>query len=76
MTLPSVRVAVVAHPDPATEYALKGIGKGGAASPPAAIANTVRDTLLAIGAEVNETPITSCRVMAAIARVRDRVMKR
>jgi aerobic carbon-monoxide dehydrogenase large subunit len=76
MTLPSVRVAVVAHPDPATEYAMKGIGKGGAASPPAAIANTVRDTLWRSAPKVNETPVTSCRVMAAIARVRDRVMKR
>jgi carbon-monoxide dehydrogenase large subunit len=39
--------------------------------PPAAIANAVRDALLAIGAEVNETPITPRRVLAAIALARD-----
>jgi len=35
----------------------------------------VRDALLPIGAEVNETPITPRRVLAAIARVRDGMMK-
>jgi carbon-monoxide dehydrogenase large subunit len=38
-------------------------------APPAAIANTVRDALAALGAEVNETPLTSQRVMAAIKLV-------
>jgi carbon-monoxide dehydrogenase large subunit len=55
----------------AGEYGMKGMGEGGAVAPPAAIANAVRDALLAIGAEVNETPITPRRVMAAIARARD-----
>jgi len=34
------------------------MGEGGAVAPPAAIANAVRDALSALGAEVNETPIT------------------
>jgi carbon-monoxide dehydrogenase large subunit len=55
---------------------MKGMGEGGAVAPPAAIANAVRDALSVIGAEVNETPITPRRVMAAIARVRDGMMKR
>jgi len=38
---------------------------------PAAIANAVRDALAALGAEVNETPITPRRVLGVIRRARD-----
>lgn len=44
------------------------MGEGGAISPPAAIANAVRDALSRLGAEVNETPMTPRRVRAAISR--------
>jgi carbon-monoxide dehydrogenase large subunit len=47
---------------------MKGMGEGGAVAPPAAIANAVRDALAPLGAEVNETPITAERVLAAIRR--------
>jgi aerobic carbon-monoxide dehydrogenase large subunit len=46
------------------------MGEGGAVAPPAAIANAVRDALSEIGAELNETPITPRRVMAAIGKAR------
>src|SRR5438045_1029011 len=42
----------------------------GAAAPAAAIANAVRDALAALGAEVNETPLTPARVLAAIQKAR------
>ncbi len=42
------------------------MGEGGAVAPPAAIANAVRDALAVMSAEVNETPLTPERVMAAI----------
>ena len=45
---------------------MKGMGEGGAVAPPAAIANAVRDALAPSGAEVNETPMTPERVLAAI----------
>jgi aerobic carbon-monoxide dehydrogenase large subunit len=48
-----------------------GMGEGGAVAPPAAIANAVRDALISTGAEVNETPITPRRVMAAIRTARE-----
>ena len=51
-----------------TEYGVKGMGEGGAIAPPAAIANAVRDALASLGAEVNETPLTPRRVLAAIRR--------
>jgi carbon-monoxide dehydrogenase large subunit len=58
---------------------MKGMGEGGAVAPPAAIANAVRDALSAIGApmgaEVNETPITPRRVMAAISKARGASVK-
>ncbi len=64
--LPPIRIGHLHNPATATEYGMKGMGEGGALAPPAAIANAVRDALAAIGAEVNETPITAPRVLAAI----------
>ena len=49
---------------------MKGMGEGGAVAPPAAIANAVRDALAALGAEINETPLKSERVLTAIRRHR------
>src|SRR6516162_1923511 len=66
--MPAIKIGHLHTPTPHTEYGMKGMGEGGAVAPPAAIANAVRDALLAIGAEVNEMPITPRRVMAAIAR--------
>jgi aerobic carbon-monoxide dehydrogenase large subunit len=68
--MPDIRIGHLHTPAVATEYGVKGMGEGGAVAPPAAIANAVRDALAAIGAEVNETPLTSERVLAAIRRAR------
>jgi carbon-monoxide dehydrogenase large subunit len=65
--VPRIRIGHMSTPSPHTEYGMKGMGEGGAISPPAAIANAVRDALAGIGAELNETPITPARVLAAIA---------
>jgi carbon-monoxide dehydrogenase large subunit len=64
--LPAIKIGHLHHPATATEYGMKGMGEGGAVAPPAAIANAVRDALAALGAEVNETPVTAPRVRAAI----------
>src|SRR3954471_21928150 len=64
--IPAIKIAHMATPTPHTEYGMKGMGEGGAISPPAVIANAIRDALLKIGAEVNETPMTPRRVRAAI----------
>ena len=68
--LPPIKLAHLHTPAQATEYGMKGMGEGGAVAPPAAIANAVRDALASLGAEVNETPITAPRVLAAIRKVR------
>ena len=64
--IPAIKIGHMSTPTPHTEYGMKGMGEGGAISPPAAIANAIRDALLRIGAEVNETPMTPKRVRAAI----------
>src|SRR5437868_14019269 len=68
--LPAIKIGHMHTPASATEYGMEGTGEGGGVAPPAAIANAVRDALAAVRAEVNETPITPARVMAAIAKVR------
>ena len=71
--LPAIKIGHLHTPAAATEYGMKGMGEGGAVAPPAAIANAVCDALAALGAELNETPITPRRVMAAIAKARGQV---
>jgi carbon-monoxide dehydrogenase large subunit len=68
--MPAIKIGHLHTPATATEYGMKGMGEGGAVAPPAAIANAVRDALAAIGAEVNETPITPRRVITAIEKAR------
>jgi carbon-monoxide dehydrogenase large subunit len=69
--LPAIKIVHLHTPTPHTEYGVKGMGEGGAIAPPAAIANAVRDALAHLGAEVNETPLTPLRVLAAIWRGRE-----
>jgi carbon-monoxide dehydrogenase large subunit len=71
--MPEIKVAHTETPTSFTEYGVKGMGEGGAIAPAASIANAVRDALASIGAEVNETPLTPRRVLAAIRAARDRV---
>ena len=66
--MPAIKIVHMHTPTPHTEYGVKGMGEGGAIAPPAAIANAVRDALAPLGAEVNETPLTPRRVLAAIRR--------
>ena len=73
--MPSIKIVHLHTHTPHTEYGMKGMGEGGAVAPPAAIANAVRDALASIGAEVNETPITPRRVVAAIMKARQAAAK-
>jgi carbon-monoxide dehydrogenase large subunit len=53
-------------PSPRNPLGLKGLGEGGAISPPAAIANAVEDALRPFAVEVRATPLTPERVLALI----------
>jgi aerobic carbon-monoxide dehydrogenase large subunit len=64
--IPYLKIAHLVTPSPYTMYGMKGMGEGGAISPPAVIANAVRDALTSLKAEINETPMTPRRVRAAI----------
>ena len=68
--LPAIRIGPLHTPSTVTEYGMTGRGEGGAVAPPAAIANAVRDALAGLGVELNETPLTSQRVLAAIGKAR------
>jgi carbon-monoxide dehydrogenase large subunit len=70
--IPAIKIGHMVTPTPHTEYGMKGMGEGGAIPPPAVIANAVRDALMRIGAEVNQTPMTPQRVRAAIVAALER----
>lgn len=69
--IPNIRIEHVETPSPHTDFGAKGMGEGGAIAPPAVLFNAVNDALRAIGAaEVNVTPLTPRRLLAAIAQGR------
>jgi carbon-monoxide dehydrogenase large subunit len=69
--VPAIRVEHFQTPSPYTEFGIKGIGEGGAIAPPAAILNAVNDALKDLGVEINETPLTPARLLAALERARE-----
>jgi carbon-monoxide dehydrogenase large subunit len=68
--LPPFALGHVESPSPRNPLGLKGLGEGGAISPPAAIANAVEDALRPFGVEVAATPLTPERVLALIDAAR------
>jgi carbon-monoxide dehydrogenase large subunit len=57
MELPAIETLHLEYPSPRNPLGLKGIGEGGAISPPAAIANAVEDALAPFGVRVTRTPL-------------------
>jgi carbon-monoxide dehydrogenase large subunit len=57
MELPSIETVHLEYPSPRNPLGMKGIGEGGAISPPAAIANAVEDALAPFGVRVTRTPL-------------------
>jgi aerobic carbon-monoxide dehydrogenase large subunit len=70
--MPAPRIEHMESPSPYTEFGVKGVGEGGAIAPPAAIANAINDALRPLFAELLVSPITPQRVLAAIARGRNK----
>jgi aerobic carbon-monoxide dehydrogenase large subunit len=68
--MPAFALGHVESPSPRNPLGLKGLGEGGAISPPAAIANAVEDALRPFGVEVTATPLTPERVLALIDAAR------
>ena len=66
--LPPIETVHLEFPSPRNPLGVKGLGEGGAISPPAAIANAVEDALAPYGVRVTETPLTAARVVAMLER--------
>jgi aerobic carbon-monoxide dehydrogenase large subunit len=65
--LPPIETVHLEFPSPRNPLGAKGLGEGGAISPPAAIANAIEDALAPFGVRVTETPVTRARVRALLA---------
>ncbi len=70
--LPSIETVHLEFPSPRNPLGAKGLGEGGAISPPAAIANAIEDALVPFGVRVTETPVTPARILARLAAERAR----
>jgi carbon-monoxide dehydrogenase large subunit len=55
--VPGIEVVHLQTPSPLNPLGVKGLGEGGAISPPVTLANAVCDALSPFGIELNETPI-------------------
>jgi carbon-monoxide dehydrogenase large subunit len=64
--LPPIETVHLEFPSPRNPLGMKGLGEGGAISPPAAIANAVEDALAPLGVRVTDTPVLPWRVRALI----------
>ena len=69
--IPAIRVFHLETPSPYTEFGIKGMGEGGAIAPPAVIFNAVNNALTPYGVEVNETPLTPEKLLAALERAKE-----
>jgi aerobic carbon-monoxide dehydrogenase large subunit len=70
--LPFIDSVHLEYPSPRNPLGAKGLGEGGAISPPAAIANAIDDALAPLGVRVTATPALPARVRALIERARRR----
>lgn len=67
MEVPPIQLVHLETPSPRNPLGVKGVGEGGAISPPAAITNAIEDALAPFGIRLNETPVTPTRILTALA---------
>ncbi|MBI4494262.1 MAG: xanthine dehydrogenase family protein molybdopterin-binding subunit [Chloroflexi bacterium] len=67
MEVPPLKLVHLEYPSPRNPLGIKGLGEGGAISPPAAIANAVEDALAPLGVRITETPLSPARLVGLIA---------
>jgi aerobic carbon-monoxide dehydrogenase large subunit len=66
--LPFIETVHLEHPSPRNPLQVKGVGEGGAISPPAALANAIEDALAPFGVRIREGPVTPARIVALVHR--------
>jgi carbon-monoxide dehydrogenase large subunit len=64
--LPPIETVHLEYPSPRNPLGAKGLGEGGAISPPAAISNAVEDALAPFGVTVTRTPVTPAMVLGLL----------
>ena len=67
--LPFIETVHLEHPSPRNPLEVKGVGEGGAISPPAALANAIEDALAPFGVRITEGPVTPARIVALLRGV-------
>ena len=70
--LPPIETVHLEYPSPRNPLGIKGIGEGGAISPPAALANAVEDALAPFGVRVTRAPLGPDTVRSLIVAARER----
>jgi carbon-monoxide dehydrogenase large subunit len=68
--LPPIDTVHLEYPSPRNPLGMKGLGEGGAISPPAAIANAIDDALAPLGVRITGTPASPPRVLHSIETAR------
>ena len=66
MELPPLETVHLEFPSPRNPLGMKGLGEGGAISPPAAIANAIEDALEPFGVRITATPVSPARLLALL----------
>jgi carbon-monoxide dehydrogenase large subunit len=67
--LPFIETVHLEHASPRNPLEVKGVGEGGAISPPAALANAIEDALAPFGVRITEGPVTPARLVALLRGV-------
>src|SRR5262245_8528002 len=70
--LPAIETVHLEYPSPRNPLGIKGIGEGGAISPPAAIANAIEDALRPFDVRVTRAPLGPSVVLSLIEEARAR----
>ncbi len=73
MEIPTIENVHLHTPSPRNPLGMKGVGEGGAISPPAAVANAIEDALAPWGVRITATPVSPARIVGLLAaRERER----
>jgi carbon-monoxide dehydrogenase large subunit len=70
--VPPIELVHQQIPTPLNPLGVKGLGEGGAISPPVTIANAVCDALSPFGVEFNQTPLKMEAIVSAVQHARKR----
>ena len=68
--LPFIETVHLEHLSPRNPLEVKGVGEGGAISPPAALANAIEDALAPFGVRILEGPVTPARIVSLLGVAR------